>query len=376
LPSRGATDLLKGLETVPRNDDQLSADYVELRCLISRDGEYSLADLSGALRRQGDLGAPSAGGVRAALSLQAEDSLLTGLSDPDEEVPASQGDQPARERAAEASAQDELPEDPETEGEELGKQAQLGQVQALLRHREEVFGSDYPFKLDGADVLRLKDPASEGQRLYFFLLIASCYRNIKSGSDRKKLTSGFERLAVPVLKRYFGGRLEAFVFGTAGEEGERYHGGLKEAVKRLAADTGFDLTRKWEENCEAASSSGDRGIDVVGWIPFDSTDPADLKFVVFGQCATGKNWSEKQFDAAPQRWGRFLHQSGPVTNALLISFSWRGPGGDWHDTLGLTTLSVVFDRDRIVRLLSGTPVEGLPDSLIDELLTVADADGM
>jgi hypothetical protein len=376
LPKRGATDLLKGLEKVPSNDDQLLADYVELRCLISRDGEYALADLGGARRRQDDLGVPSSAGLRTALGLLGDGGLFGGAATADEEVPASEGDQAARERAAGASPEDELPEDPETRGREWDQKAQLGQVLVLLRRRERVFGADYPFGFGEGDVLRLKDPLSDGQRLYLFLLTASCHRNIKSGKDRENLTSGFERLAVPVLKGYFGDRLEAFVFGTAAKEGDRYHGGLKKAIRKLAADTGFGLGPKWKKHRKELSESGDRGLDVVGWIPFDSTDAADLRFVVFGQCATGKNWGEKQFDTAVERWGRILHLSGPLTTALLISFSWRGPGGDWHRSLELTTSNIVFDRERIVRLLSGRPIDGLPGRLTNDLLAVADADGM
>ena len=375
MPERGAIDLLKGLEKVPSNDDQLLADYVELRCLISKDREYALADLNGARRRQDDLGVPSSAGLRTALALIGGAGLLSGAA-AGEEVPAPEGDQAARERAAGAAPDDELPEDPETRGREWDQKARLGQVQALLGRRERVFGADYPFRLGEGDVMRLREPLSDGQRLYLFLLTASCHRNIKSGKDRAKLTSGFERLAVPVLKRYFGDRLEAFVFGTAAKEGERYHGGLKKAIRKLAADTGFGLAPKWKRHRKQISNSGDRGLDVVGWIPFDSTDTADLRFVVFGQCATGRNWRDKQFDAAGERWGRILHLSGPLTTALLISFSWREPGGDWHRSLELTTSNIVFDRERIVRLLSGRPIDELPKRLTNDLLAVADADEM
>lgn len=91
MPERGATDLLKGLEKVPSNDDQLLADYVELRCLISRDGEYALADLGGARRRQDDLGVPSSAGLRTALALIGGAGLLSGAA-AGEEVPAPEGD--------------------------------------------------------------------------------------------------------------------------------------------------------------------------------------------------------------------------------------------------------------------------------------------
>lgn len=378
-----ASAVLHRLEKVPTGAGHLLADYFELRALISTDGEYGFGDLSSAVARQQDIGRAGSATLDDLVATEAggdgEPSITDLLKNDDEGAAPVEGDQLARERAQEG---EEDAEDDEGSPEEEAKarerlaaelRAEIEpELRPLIESRMTRFGEAYPFVLDG-DVLRLKEDLTRSRLLYLFLLIASCFRNLKRGEDRKTTTDRFELLAVPVLEAYFGPRLEAHVFGTAAAQGERYHGDVREAVDLLVRDTKFALGKNWEENVERLSASGDRGLDVVGWIPCFDDDPADLTFAVFGQCATGRNWEGKQFEASAALWGRIVHFTGPLTSVLLISFSYRRADGSWHDTTKFATTNVVFDRNRIIALLDPDAID-FPAELVEMIRDLEDAD--
>lgn len=371
-----ASELLQGLEKVPTSNRQLLADYIELRCAISVDGEISLADtMSDAKRQKKDLGSPGAAGPRALGRAMSGREGKFPFGPPAESGPEpGPGDQRDREQLAALGPDDDPPDAPPPLRWDEDP-ASYGEAWQVIQRRAKAFGGDYPFRIEPTRSLKLrKRRPTDGQRLYLFLLLASCYSNIRRDSDRKKLTSAFERVCVEVLRQYFGARLEAFVFGTAKKKKDRFGGGKKKAIRKLSRHTRLSLTNDWRESYQDLSDSGDHGLDVVGWIPFDHSDRADRRFLVFGQCATGKNWETKQFSVHPDWWGAVFQKAAIISSALFISFSWRDASGAWLIPVKLGTRNVLFDRERIVHLMAGRQTDEVPDRAVQRFLGVADAE--
>lgn len=374
--TRTTERLLKELEDVPTVDHQL-ADYFELRCAISAEGIYTGSDLAVAIKRRRDLGRAGERGLGATIRRVAgRDSSLRealGTAIDDGEAPA-EGDQLEREALAAEPPNATAPEPAvDTISDELA--ARIGEITHLLKRRARRFGPAYPFAFEDEAILRLQStPFSAGQRIYLYLLIASSYKFLARSHDRDKTTKSFERLALPVLKAYFGPRLNVHVFGTGARRGSRYDRPLVAAIERMSADTRLETTKRWDANKHTLAGGGDRGLDVVGWMPFENSDPEDLRLVLFGQCATGKRWQTKQLEASKPHWERSLNISNPLILVLLISYSWRDASGMWPQTLKLASENVVFDRERIVSLLDGVQrVRDVPISVAMEFVGLADA---
>ena len=369
--------LLKDLNEVPK-EPHLRADYFELRCLISDEGMYSRSDLEAAIRRQADTGRRGASGARAAVQLAAggdsSASHLFGAELQEEQLP-SQGDQPAREEGEDDNVESDRRELKGRTSND-GSPALTGEVVQILERRAKAFARTYPFKVEG-ELLELRPgPFSLPRQLYLYLLLASSYKFLARSTDREKTTKAFERLAVPVLKNYFGPKLTVHVFGTGARRRSRYHGNFKKALEKLSQDIKIETTKRWDREADELSASGDRGLDVVGWIPFADSDPEDMRMVLFGQCATGKSWKGKQLEASRPRWGRILSSGeNPLTEVLLISFCWRDRGGFWPEGLDITANNILFDRERIVFLLAKErTLSGVPLSISRDFTSLAGAD--
>jgi len=375
--AKSTDDLLKDLDDVP-SEDHLIADYWELRCLISSEGIYTGSELAAAIQRRRELGRAGAAGARVAVRRVAgpgsQLSELLGASIDVGEEPL-EGDQVAREALKQESPDAAAPvaEVDTTPDEVVGR---IGEIWSLIQRRARAFDDDYPFELEEDRILALPNGALRAsQELYLYLLVTSSYRFLARAQDRTRTTTSFERLAPAVLKKYFGSRLQVHVFRTGAKQRSRYRGDLRESIERLSADTKLETTKRWDQHKQELSPGGDRGLDVVGWIPFDASDPEDLRLVLFGQCATGKNWQRKQLEASKPYWERSLDFSNPLTLVFLISFSWRDAGGRWPQTLKLASANIVFDRERIVKLLSSeSRISDVPISLARDFRGLNDAE--
>ncbi len=74
--------------------------------------------------------------------------------------------------------------------------------------------------------------------------------------------------------------------------------------------------------------TADNGLDLVAWIPM--TDPGKGTVSFFAQCACGKQWDGKQYEASHQRWREFLALKSPSTKWTFIPHYFRKPGSFWY----------------------------------------------
>lgn len=151
----------------------------------------------------------------------------------------------------------------------------------------------------------------------------------------------FERISREAVERYLSGK--AKVFGWPFDEivspADSEESQIMRKIKELASDMG-------ERFVEApAARYKDRGIDVVGWIPF--TDKRSGQVVILLQCAAGQNWKDKN-PVPVEAWCEYIHWSCNPSKAYAVPCV--VDERDWHDESKIK--GIIFDRIRIINLLS------------------------
>lgn len=174
---------------------------------------------------------------------------------------------------------------------------ELDNVVAELSDRERACDGAYPFEVGEYG---LRYCAESGPSTYRFMLLLSFF-----GKDAgPKGTHGdriFERLCMAATQSYLGGDgnpVGAEVFGSPRPE---LAAGFKDAlgeVCRLLGEGGGYRRQSEKVGISSRTSGGhskggtdakDASLDIVAWRPF--SDVRAGKLIIFGQCATGRNWS-------------------------------------------------------------------------------------
>jgi hypothetical protein len=306
------------LQQLPRHalfDAHIWVDYIELLCLFGLDKQISKADFLRHYRKRKDVG---------------------------EEPPSDAADADLPVELSEPEGVDDLPPAEKRDRMEL-------KVDDWFRHlsyRAGAFDDFYPFIVsDDQDVLIVKTSLTLRHQLYVFFLLSS---NLTYFSQHQaKLTRKFEMLSAEVAKTFLPGSAEVHVFG-AGHQG-RYTGSLWKKISRLAADLKeIPLVKSSDFSPQ---DSGDKGLDIVAWIPID--DPMPNLPLIFGQCAcTFDDWVQKQSSSAADAWRSTITLSNPPGNVAFIPFCLRNPDGSWHKRQDIHQ-TILVDRLRFISSLRG-----------------------
>lgn len=311
---------LPSFETLPKlSEPHLVADYIELLCLIHPDREVSRSDILDRIRERADVEAEPE-----------PEELRRGLeeADTDEGSPAA-----AIDDAWERQASDWF---------------------ALLSWRASAFTTWYPFAIspDGV-ILSAPEELSDQQQMYVFLLAASALRHFNK-RDQTLIASAFEVLGLEALTAYLPRGSEVHMFGKHPGNRGRYSGKLFYRLERLGKDLGAQL------NCEESDfdqkDTGDKGLDIVGWIPLG--DQAWGVLGVFVQCACTMDWIKKQNETSKAEWEQYLHVIPHPQQLTFIPFSYRTQQGEWYKPRKRTT--VLVDRSRLLHLLRHRYTKLLP----------------
>jgi hypothetical protein len=213
----------------------------------------------------------------------------------------------------------------------------------LVNERSNLFRGDYPF-LVGNDKLILieNEEISERQKIYIFLLLASSLNIFLL--FKPELTKEFEILCSEVLKNFLPNHAVVKSFGKNSD----YQGSAVEKIRSLAADLKITID---EDGFGEISKKGnqDKGLDLIGWIPFEDTVPNFL--AILGQCACGKDWNKKLNETTRfENYMRF-HRLKP-THSMFVPYSlanFTKPVFFRNDEI---TNHLIFERKRILNYLS------------------------
>jgi hypothetical protein len=163
----------------------------------------------------------------------------------------------------------------------------LDEVMIEIERRATACGTGYPFILEhnGTVIRHDVDNEADRSKLYRYLLLSTrldmnAERN-HAGSDGTKL---LEEIAAHALKNYLGStRAQALVFGTA----------VRGTFIKKIDDLCFALKEGggYRSADSARETAKDGKLDVVAWVPF--ADKLSGQLIIFGQCKTGRNWSDE-----------------------------------------------------------------------------------
>jgi hypothetical protein len=197
-----------------------------------------------------------------------------------------------------------------------------------LEFRAELLGASYPFEVDPRRmVLRAVFQTEElhyGQVAYTFCLLASAIREkafagVKGlKQEEKEIALHFQVCACLAAAGYFGGAVCSFGFPRA--EGNAFIPALKTAFRRFGYGDVRDEPRPGHPQ-----AAKDGGIDVIAWR--DHPDRMPGKLYSLGQCASGKNWTQKPVTSEIKQFHTTWFTSPPTSYcvpALYIPFLAHG----------------------------------------------------
>lgn len=195
-----------------------------------------------------------------------------------------------------------------------------------LESRAAVLGNLYPFQIEvrGQNwrVLRADEAdnaeVSAARSCYIFCLLTSAIRDhCIHGAGLAPLTlalpNHFQAIATAAAAGVLGG--EVVSFGWPRPEGTPFVPALHDVSKRLRLGTPRDVAPLWSNGREK-----DSGIDVIAWRDFADAQPG--KLVLFGQVASGHNWTEKSVNSDTPRFLSWFseHPTKHYIPAIFIPF--------------------------------------------------------
>lgn len=221
-----------------------------------------------------------------------------------------------------------------------------------LNRRINLLVEKYPFELDNNGyILRVKCVIVPHAVIYKFLLFSTrlnmTTNKIQNGLDGTLI---FEKLSSIAIQNYFGHKSISYVFGTS------TCGGFNQKIKELIRLTGEGGT----PNIHKGTKPQDDGLDIIVWSNFK--DQKGSKFIGFGQCKTGTDWSDQLERLNPLNFGHSWFSVQPlVTPIKFFCTSQYFPTEFWNNKG--RSAGIIFDRFRLLDCIDAE----LPIELFQEI---------
>jgi len=163
----------------------------------------------------------------------------------------------------------------------------INEILMIVEERAKLYENDYPFSFDNSEILLLRENLNWRSKLYLGLLISSKLNIFNEFTP--ELSIEFETISYFVFKDYLPGHSIIKKFGKNSD----YEGNAINKITNLAKDLGLDIDDD-ELECVSERNYQERGLDVIGWIPFE--DNCKNILVYLAQCACGKDKESKFHD--------------------------------------------------------------------------------
>jgi hypothetical protein len=248
-----------------------------------------------------------------------------------------------------------------------GESAESGSVESLLadetiselESRVDFIGDCYPIEVVGT-VARLRVPTWRDEPVYAFMAALNLRYLWRIPGNTLVGARVFERLTVPALATYWGGRAAHFGWPRVNSE----EPGFRQALPRLAATMRERLNIRPDE---LGAHHKDLAVDAVAWRPLDDR-PGQT--VLLCQCSIGDDWAEKGVPL--EKWMTLMNFAVAPTRGLAFPFvpdAVRALSDvDW--LLLCAGVGVPFDRLRMAHLLCGVKLD---DDLVVDMINWTDA---
>jgi len=305
---------------VPLHLEYLQADYIELLCLVNVDRFISRTDVCNIFLQDGD---------------------LNDLNDFEEM------------------------HDSKAEKEDDNSQ-RIDDWFRHLNHRSHMFGNAYPFSLSqNGKSLERHNSLNDHQKLYIFLLLASQLRCLDK-NIMSKFTNSFEVVSLQALKEYLPGNAQVHLFGTnpLNKDGDFSQSLKYERIKKLSEALLAPLQIKQDDFPKG--DMGDEGLDIVAWLSIGDEAPGFI--TIFGQCACGNKWVEKQSSSGFYAWRQIIDLKVETINMIFIPHCFRDLQGKWYQPRNIHN-TIMIDRVRMIRLLQKCDLKDIFTNDITDFLT-------
>tara|TARA_R110002072_G_scaffold7503_2_gene40980 strand:+ start:775486 stop:776439 length:954 start_codon:yes stop_codon:yes gene_type:complete len=223
----------------------------------------------------------------------------------------------------------------------------LGKVFTFIQERANVFGLDYAFNVDDDNLITLKSDLSWKNKLYIGMLISSKL-NVFS-EFKSDITTEFESISFEVLKEFLPSHAITKEFG----KNSPYQGNAIKKISSLAKDIGLK-TDDYELSGISERNYQERGLDIIGWIPF--SDSCMNKLIYLAQCACGKDVESKHHDT--RRFENyFIYYKTSPQHIMMIPYSLiNTTDKKFYNSDLLEKEFLIFERKRILTFFNNEDV--------------------
>ena len=186
---------------------------------------------------------------------------------------------------------------------------------------------------------RLIEPENDRQQLeYLACLLLALYGGQECAHRSAKL---FERLTSEAMSCYLSG--QAVVFGWPFDPEDRPKEEEESRIGRKIRKVAEDAGEKFIE--PPSTRFKDRGVDVVGWIPF--VDKRSSQVVILMQSTIRRDWKDK-LPVPLDAWCCYIHWGCRPVKAFAVPRIITA--NEWHEAS--VDKGILLDRIRIVNSLS------------------------
>ncbi len=208
----------------------------------------------------------------------------------------------------------------------------------------------YPFSAQGRS-LRARPGAANST--YTFLLLLTRYGiSAEVAPPHENGSELFEGVAAVAARNYLGGdstHAQILRFGSPRREAPTgFVDALDEMCFKMSEGGGANRSRF------TVSRQKDAKLDLAVWIPMPDTRYG--KFIGFGQCATGGNWTDKVSELQPNEWcTKWLLDRPPAVPLRMFFLPHRVNQNEWVDRA--LDAGIIFDRCRLTAYAARLPQE-------------------
>ncbi|WP_421316248.1 hypothetical protein [Aeromonas veronii] len=241
--------------------------------------------------------------------------------------------------------------DPAATGAELHSMLdlQMDDLWSQLLYRERNLSDCYPFEIQGQLLTKksLEGLSLNRARVYKSLLACSRLRSFEH-RIRNRWAKLFTKISKEAMKALLPGNATVHIFDANSDDRREVYGtNLREALIVLANKLSFLHD---EVSIGEQSSSGDYGIDLVGFYQF--SDGASGEYYILGQCgAQETEWPSKTLESHPASIRGVINMAHDCTNTMFTPICYRQSSGRWVNARP-TGGTLVIDRPRIMKLIS------------------------
>lgn len=219
----------------------------------------------------------------------------------------------------------------------------IDSIFSVISDRATAFGEFYPFEVAPEGVkLKTDVEKSEKMKVYLALLLSSNLNYFDQFEP--ELTAEFEEISYRALCNYLPETPKSIIkqFGKNSD----YSGNAENKIKDLATDLNIMINE--DEISGVVKGNQERGLDVIGWIPFNDRIPNMLVIIV--QCACGKDWYKKQNETERyENYYRF-YRLKPV-HTMFIPYALAKDHSGFFQRDELAPDKLLFERGRILQFI-------------------------